>query len=591
PQSDKGKGSRDSVLKQKSYISSEKKLKTDRSPSDDEEDAYGLHSNSLVRFTRSLCYAIVSQSEVLCYSLVVINQIINGSLLSLPLPLMVFMWGCLSVPRPTKTFWISVITYTEVIVIAKYIFNFRWVWKDVGSIPGWFPRFIGVEESVSLQYYFDLALLLVLFFHRFMLKTLGLWDLEVDFIKPKSKEASVDGTLSSPMISKEETVSRPGLRKRKVPTPPQSSPSLKEDEEKCEDTSEDADDIGEGDTVFQVLEASASFSETVTRIFRPIEVFFQRILHPDFRIARDLYSPMFFCDFINFFIVVFGYNSFGSGNSTASITTYFEENRVPILFLLMLLAQFLCILIDRALYLRKNIKGRLIFHVIIVVIIHLWLFIVLPSIADKQSSPFNNTPPKLWYIFKAIYLLLSAKQIKSGYPTRILGNCFAKKYSILNLYLFKGYTMIPFLYDMRLIMDWVWTDSSLNLEEWAIMEDMFKQLFERKCTLNFEAKFPEPEGLSRRRPPKYFHGGAYLLMIILAIWIPLVLFALGSTVGSSLNPVTASITIEFVGYQRLFKMSATGNQLMEINAKDWKALNQKFDDANAASFLTNYDQT
>ena len=33
--------------------------------------------------------------------------------------------------------------------------------------------------------------------------------------------------------------------------------------------------------------------------------------NPKFNAATDVYSMMFLCDFINFFIVVFGYKSFG----------------------------------------------------------------------------------------------------------------------------------------------------------------------------------------------------------------------------------------------------------------------------------------
>ncbi|RWS08455.1 Piezo-type mechanosensitive ion channel component 2-like protein, partial [Dinothrombium tinctorium] len=568
PQITKSKGSNDTLLKQKGLVSADSEVpKTKRALSpEDEEDEYCLHSNSFIRFIRATFYAVVSQSEFVCYSLVVINQIINGSLLSLPLPLMVFLWGCLSVPRPTKTFWISVITYTEAIVIAKYIFNFRWIWRDVGSLPKSFPQLIGIDASMSSQYFIDLALLLVLFFHRFMLKSLGLWDLEVDFGKPKSKEESNEGTLvSNNDLKNEDLTQAPGLRRRKV----QKDPTLEELKEKCESSSEETsnEELEEYETVNQVLEVSTTFKESFQKLLEPMNLFFQRILHPDFRITCDLYSAMFFCDFINFFIVVFGYNSFGSGYGDASITTYFEENRVPILFLLMLLASFMVILIDRALYLRKNIIGRLIFHIVIVIIIHVYLFIILPSVADRNTSPFDRNPPKFWYIFKAIYLLLNARQIKCGY------------------------TMIPFLYDMRLIMDWVWTDTSLNLEEWAIMEDMFKQLFERKCTLTFEKKFPEPEGRARRRPPKYFHGGAYLALILLAIWIPLVLFALGSTVGKSLNPSTVTVSIEFVGFQPLFKMSATGDMLQErLTEDEWSELKRQFESSSAIAFLDSYSK-
>jgi hypothetical protein len=44
----------------------------------------------------------------------------------------------------------------------------------------------------------------------------------------------------------------------------------------------------------------------------------------------------------------------------------------------------------------------------------------------------------VYYFVKCIYFLLSAYQIRCGYPTRILGNVLCKKYNYLNMILFKG---------------------------------------------------------------------------------------------------------------------------------------------------------
>lgn len=53
------------------------------------------------------------------------------------------------------------------------------------------------------------------------------------------------------------------------------------------------------------------------------------------------------------------------------------------------------------------------------------------------------------------------------------------RWSIYNDYYFR-FMMIPFVFELRAIMDWMWTDTSMSLMEWLKMEDIFSQLFQLK---------------------------------------------------------------------------------------------------------------
>ena len=88
-----------------------------------------------VRLIYALTYALISQSQLFCYFLIVLNHVLSANIPSLFLPILVFLWAMLSVPRPTKTFWIFVITYTE--VRKKPIFPFL-VGKSSANMPSCF---------------------------------------------------------------------------------------------------------------------------------------------------------------------------------------------------------------------------------------------------------------------------------------------------------------------------------------------------------------------------------------------------------------------------------------------------------------------
>lgn len=71
-----------------------------------------------VRLALSLWFFLLANSEICCYFMVFLNQIKSASVVSLPLPLMVFLWGTLTIPRPTKTFWVTMIAYVEVSLVS-----------------------------------------------------------------------------------------------------------------------------------------------------------------------------------------------------------------------------------------------------------------------------------------------------------------------------------------------------------------------------------------------------------------------------------------------------------------------------------------
>lgn len=70
--------------------------------------------NRLLKLLFALYNLLAANSEVACYFIIVLNNMVTASVISLILPILVFLWAMLSVPRPTKRFWMTAIVYTEV---------------------------------------------------------------------------------------------------------------------------------------------------------------------------------------------------------------------------------------------------------------------------------------------------------------------------------------------------------------------------------------------------------------------------------------------------------------------------------------------
>ncbi|XP_030079266.1 piezo-type mechanosensitive ion channel component isoform X7 [Drosophila hydei] len=562
----------DAAISRKQSISSSPPTKGAGDFNLEEENFAQRDHHIIVEVLISSWYALLANTDLICYIVVFINQVVNASVISLPLPIMVFLWGTLSLPRPTKTFWVTLIAYTQAIVLIKCIFQFKLIWAnyhDLINQPLTTAKIFGVEMKTHYAVY-DLILLLVLFLHRYLLKSQGLWksgykDTDQQFAKPT---ASIDDREDS------DNMSQPDSRQL--------------NEDAAQKLSLQVSQVS--------LPGSPEYSKSAinqlerTKYTSSLHKFFFSLVHKS-RLATDVYALMFLCDFVNFFVLLFGFTAFGTQQteSDGGVQTYLAENKVPVPFLIMLLVQFLLIVIDRALYLRKALVNKIIFHFFSVIGIHIWMFFVVPAVTERT---FNSlAPPIIFYVIKCFYMLLSSYQIKSGYPKRILGNFFTKGFSMVNMIAFKVYMQIPFLYELRTILDWVCIDSTMTIFDWLKMEDIFSNIYLIRCTRQSETDFPAMRAQKKASLSKLIMGGTIVLLIVICIWGPLCLFALGNAVGTSNVPYQVSLSIRIGPYDPIYTTN-NYDSIFEIDSKMYGQMTNAFiKNKQALTFIAGYDAT
>ncbi|XP_060026405.1 piezo-type mechanosensitive ion channel component 2 isoform X1 [Lagenorhynchus albirostris] len=574
---------------------------------------------------------LVARSEMVCYFVIILNHMVSASVITLVLPILIFLWAMLSVPRPSRRFWMMAIVYTEVAIVVKYFFQFGFFpWnknvelnKDKPYHP---PNIIGVEKKEGYVLY-DLIQLLALFFHRSILKCHGLWD-EDDIADSGSDEVGSDNALSLShgrrgssdslksinLAASVESVhvtfpEQPAaIRRKRSSSGSQtsqdssfSSNRSKRGSTSTRNSSQKGSSVVSGKQKCRrelyveklrehLIKAKAFTIKKTLQLYVPIRQFFYDLIHPDYSAVTDVYVLMFLADTVDFVIIVFGFWAFGKHSAAADITSSLSEDQVPGPFLVMVLIQFGTMVVDRALYLRKTVLGKVIFQVILVFGIHFWMFFILPGVTERKFS--QNLVAQLWYFVKCVYFGLSAYQIRCGYPTRVLGNFLTKSYNYVNLFLFQGFRLVPFLTELRAVMDWVWTDTTLSLSSWICVEDIYAHIFILKCWRESEKRYPQPRGQKKKKVVKYGMGGMIIVLLICIVWFPLLFMSLVKSVAGVINqPLDVSVTITLGGYQPIFTMSAQQSQLKVMDQPKFNKFIKAFSkDTGAMQFLENYEK-
>uniref|UniRef100_A0A2K5CQ45 Piezo type mechanosensitive ion channel component 2 n=1 Tax=Aotus nancymaae TaxID=37293 RepID=A0A2K5CQ45_AOTNA len=574
---------------------------------------------------------LVARSEMVCYFVIILNHMVSASMITLLLPILIFLWAMLSVPRPSRRFWMMAIVYTEVAIVVKYFFQFGFFpWNKTAELnkdkPYHPPNIIGVEKKEGYVLY-DLIQLLALFFHRSILKCHGLWDeddiTESGMDKEESDDElslshgrrdSSDSLKSINLAASVESVhvtfpEQPTAVRRKhssTGSEPSQRSSFSSNRSQRGSTST-RNSSQKGSSVLSIkqkskrelymekfqehlIKAKAFTIKKTLQIYVPIKQFFYNLIHPDYSAVTDVYVLMFLADTVDFIIIVFGFWAFGKHSAAADITSSLSEDQVPGPFLVMVLIQFGTMVVDRALYLRKTVLGKVIFQVILVFGIHFWMFFILPGVTERKFS--QNLVAQLWYFVKCVYFGLSAYQIRCGYPTRVLGNFLTKSYNYVNLFLFQGFRLVPFLTELRAVMDWVWTDTTLSLSSWICVEDIYAHIFILKCWRESEKRYPQPRGQKKKKVVKYGMGGMIIVLLICIVWFPLLFMSLIKSVAGVINqPLDVSVTITLGGYQPIFTMSAQQSQLKVMDQQNFNKFIQAFSrDTGAMQFLENYEK-
>uniref|UniRef100_A0A0E0FIX5 Piezo non-specific cation channel R-Ras-binding domain-containing protein n=1 Tax=Oryza nivara TaxID=4536 RepID=A0A0E0FIX5_ORYNI len=180
----------------------------------------------------------------------------------------------------------------------------------------------------------------------------------------------------------------------------------------------------------------------------------------------DLYAYYFGADLAVFFLVAMFYQSVLK-NKSEFLEVYQLEDQFPKEFVFILMILFFLIVVDRIIYLWSFATGKVIFY-----LFNLVLFTYsVTEYAWGMELVHRNVGGfvlRAIYLTKSISLALQALQIRYGIPNKsnLYRQFLTSKVTQVNYFGFRLYRALPFLYELRCVLDWSCTTTSLTMYDW-----------------------------------------------------------------------------------------------------------------------------
>jgi len=225
---------------------------------------------------------------------------------------------------------------------------------------------------------------------------------------------------------------------------------------------------------------------------------------------------------------------------------------------------------------------KYILHIVIVISAHIFIFFYCPMTGnlnifntvycqynveeddnEKQCNDFlNNKALIVFYWLYIIYFVSSGLQVKYGFHDMKRKSMLKSGNSSINGTIFNSFKAIPFLYEIKLAIDWTFTKTCLDLFQWNKFESVYDIVYVTYCTMT--AKNQQLVGQKIGKVLKLGMGGALSFALVFILVAPLMLF-------SSLNPTnqmnnltgaTLKVDLSFV-----YKNKAVKNYTLFENSK------------------------
>lgn len=302
---------------------------------------------------------------------------------------------------------------------------------------------------------------------------------------------------------------------------------------------------------------------------------------------RDFYVLIFVSDFICLFTLMYywgdltlGPNSDGGSRNSGNTSFFMDminQNMVPAPLVNVVILSTFILVLDRALYASKNFLGKYLLQIATLIGYHIYIFFYLPQFYFYPIfSGLGGV--RFWYLCKWIYWISSALQLKYNYPPLRTETFLGGRYGIVGSSLHNIYRSIPFIEELKTIIDWSVTPSALGLWPWLKYSDIFERLYAVQCARAFTGTFFGRHQFGRplSQMSKMMQGVMFVGLSVLILWSPFLILSRASMMTpNNIRSFKIEFSIENHGPSFLSFTQEEFGPILDHNSQEFKILKFK----------------
>ena len=284
--------------------------------------------------------------------------------------------------------------------------------------------------------------------------------------------------------------------------------------------------------------------------------------------GQDFYMATLCIDVLATLFVAIFYQSTVDSDPEALVETYYQ-GLFKIDYVFSVFTCLVLIVADGVIYMKKAKTAKVFYHYLTYT-----GFIGFLVMVFHRNTTTHHSYLQIFFLLKSISFALGARQLRSGFPAEVFTNSLIfQRSDVISLAAFLTYFAIPFMYELRVLLEYACTDSALDLYDWLKLENISRELFRINVRNNTYRKY-HPFGAPQPWWKKVFlEGGGLFTIIFSLLVVPFFIFSTANP-QVDINPVfDVRFNMSLVGADSTFVYPIfDGGYRKTIETKPWALL-------------------